>query len=105
MEPIENNVQQEILSMEQRLTDMEEKIDSIDTKLTQVVDAILGNPLTKAGGFINDIEVMKEEIKDLKRRVIDTEEFRKRIAWTVGIIVMLALVVQYLINVYTNIKR
>tara|TARA_R110000868_G_scaffold362028_3_gene624080 strand:+ start:2627 stop:2935 length:309 start_codon:yes stop_codon:yes gene_type:complete len=102
---MDTKFQQEIHSMEQRLTDMEEKMTSIDTKLTQVVDAILGNPLTKAGGFINDIEVMKSEIGDLKRRVIDNEEFRKRIGWTVGIIVVMALVAQYLINVYTNIKR
>jgi len=36
----EEQVKSELKSMDQRLYDMEEKIVSIDTKLTQVVDAI-----------------------------------------------------------------
>ena len=34
---------QELKNMDHRLDEMEEKMTSIDAKLTQVVDAILGN--------------------------------------------------------------
>ena len=54
-----------------RLFELEERIASIDTKLTQVVDAILGNPLTKTGGFINDIQTLKIKMEELE----DFEEF------------------------------
>ena len=41
----------ELKAMDLRLTEMEEKIDAIDNKLTQVIDAILGNRLTKTGDY------------------------------------------------------
>ena len=47
----QQQINNELKSMDQRLYDLEEKMSSIDGKLTQVVDAILGNPLTKSGGF------------------------------------------------------
>lgn len=102
---MEHDFQQELHAMEQRLTDMEEKINSIDTKLTQVVDAILGNPLTKAGGFITDIETMKAKVAELERAAQSHIDFRKRISWTVGIILTLGLILQYAINIYVNLKK
>lgn len=84
---------------------MEEKMDSIDTKLTQVVDAILGNPLTKTGGFIHDIEVLKGKIEGLEKKQEVQDEFRKRISWTIGIILAVAIIVQYAVNVYSNVSK
>lgn len=101
----EEQVKSELKSMDQRLYDMEEKISSIDTKLTQVVDAILGNPLTKAGGFIKDVELMKKQIKLLEAKIEKQEEFKKQITWTIGIIVAVALIIQYFTNVYSNVKQ
>jgi hydrogenase maturation factor len=49
----EQHVEKVMKSMDQRLEDLEGKITSIDTKLSQVVDAILGNPLTNDGGVVN----------------------------------------------------
>ena len=101
----EKSVGDKLKSMENRLSDLEEKMTSIDTKLTQVVDAILGNPLTRTGGFIDDIDVLKKEIKDLKDKEQKNEEFRKKFMWTVGIIVTLAVIAQFLINIYANLKK
>lgn len=94
----------EIQAMEVRLSDMEEKIDGIDKKLTQVVDAILGNPLTKQGGFVHDIEVINDRIQKLEKSQAKLEDFKKRVYWTVGIAVGIVLFFQYITSIYQNIK-
>jgi hypothetical protein len=95
----------EIRSMELRLDDLEQKIDMINIKVTQVVDAILGNPLTKVGGLMQDIDTMKNKISELERKQVEIEDFKKRVYWTVGIVVAAALIVQYITNVYVNVKK
>jgi uncharacterized coiled-coil protein SlyX len=100
----EEQVEKELKSMDQRLYDLEEKMTSIDGKLTQVVDAILGNALTKTGGFVADITELKDRIKDLETKLQKQEEFKKRFTWTIGIIVVVAAIVQYLANIYNKIK-
>jgi seryl-tRNA synthetase len=97
-------VKSELSQMEQRLTEMEEKIDNIDKKLNQVVDAILGNSLTKSGGFMQEMEKIKEKIYLLERKQDKMDDFKKRIVWTIGIIVAAAMVIQYIIKVYSEIK-
>ena len=82
----EQQVKEELKSMDQRLYDMEEKIGSIDTKLTQVVDAILGNPLTKTGGFINNMETLESKIAKLEKQVEKHEDFKKKVYWARGIL-------------------
>jgi len=100
----EQQVEKELKSMDQRLYDLEEKMTSIDTKLTQVVDAILGNALTKTGGFVADIHDLKERIKELETKLQKQEEFKKRFTWTVGIIIGVGVVLQYLSTIYKNVK-
>jgi hypothetical protein len=81
-QPFEQQVEKELKSMDQRLYDLEEKMTSIDTKLTQVVDAILGNALTKSGGFVKDIDDLKDKIKDYYVQDYDTFfNERKIIEW------------------------
>ena len=97
-------IKTELAAMDQRLTELEEKIDSIDTKLTQVIDAILGNRLTKTGGFMNDIEIIKSTIDVLEKKQARYDDFKKKITWTIGIIVALGLFIEYLTKVYSNVK-
>lgn len=99
----EDQIKKELKSMDQRLYELEEKMTSIDTKLSQVVDAILGNPLTKSGGFIKDIEIMKEKIQELENKIQAQEEFKKKITWTVAIVVTVALILEYFVNIYSSI--
>jgi len=100
----EQQVEKELKSMDQRLYDLEEKMTSIDTKLTQVVDAILGNALTKTGGFVADITELKNKIKDLEDKIEKQEEFKKKFTWTVGLILGLGILLQYLSTLYRNLK-
>jgi len=101
-ELLENKINSELSSMDKRLSDLEDKITSIDSKLTQVVDAILGNSLTKEGGLLNDIVELKAEIIILKEKVRKQEEFRNRVGWTIGIIIALGLFAQFLSRIYTD---
>ncbi len=94
----------ELNNMDHRLTELEEKIDSIDEKLTQVIDAILGNKLTKTGGFSKDLENLKEKISVIERKQEKHDEFKKRITWTIGIIVAIGMLIQYITTVYSNVK-
>jgi len=97
-------IKDELQSMELRLSDMEDKLDKLDVKLTQVVDAILGNPLTKQGGFVNEIDVLKEKIISLEKKVEKQEEFKKKVYWVAGIIVFLVMAMQIITNIYSNVK-
>ena len=99
----EEQIKKELKNMDQRLYELEEKMTSIDTKLSQVVDAILGNPLTKSGGFIKDIEIMKEKIQELENKIESQEEFKKKITWTFAIVVTVALILEYFVNIYSSI--
>jgi tetrahydromethanopterin S-methyltransferase subunit G len=100
----QQQINNELKSMDQRLHDLEEKMISIDGKLTQVVDAILGNALTKTGGFIDDIEELKLKIKELENKIQKQEEFKKKITWTIGIILAIAAVIQYIANLLSKIN-
>lgn len=98
----QQQINKELKSMDQRLYDLEEKMTSIDSKLTQVVDAILGNPLTKAGGFAEDMTAMKKKIEMLEKKVEKQEEFKNRIAWTTGIVVTALLLIDQLGRIYNT---
>ncbi|MCI4435852.1 MAG: hypothetical protein JHC33_03470 [Ignisphaera sp.] len=102
---IEKQIEKELKSMDQRLYDLEEKMTSIDTKLTQVVDAILGNALTKAGGFVADITELKAKIKTLEAKLEKQETFKNKVLWTVGVMVAMGVVLQYVASIYYNITR
>jgi hypothetical protein len=100
----EEVIKNELRNMELRLDDLEQKIDMINTKVTQVVDAILGNPLTKVGGLMQDIEHMKEKLAKVEKKQIEYDDFKKRVYWTIGIIVGFVMVFQYIASIYSSIK-
>lgn len=102
IEVYQEKINNELKSMDQRLHELEEKMSSIDGKLTQVVDAILGNPLTKAGGFVEEIKLLKTKIDTLEEKVEKQEEFKKRIAWTVGIVVGALLLIDQIGRILSN---
>lgn len=101
---MDQDFKSELSQMEHRLTEMEEKIDGIDSKLTQVIDAILGNRLTKTGGFMHDIEVLKEKIVTLEKKQEKDDEFKKRLVWTISIVIAIGVAIQYFLDLYSHVK-
>jgi len=97
-------IKDELTQMDARLTEMEEKITSIDTKLTQVVDAILGNPLTRTGGFIDNMKSMEQRLENVEKKQVAFEDFKKKLLWTLGIVVSLGLLLEYLTKIYVTLK-
>lgn len=104
-EYFEESVKEELKSMDQRLYDLEEKMNSIDNKLTQVIEAIMGNPLTKSGGVVTSIELLEGKIKELEQKVQKQEEFKKKLSWTVGLLLAAAMIVQYFLDIYSHVKK
>ena len=89
----EQSYKDELKCMDNRLIEMEDKID-----------AILGNPLTKTGGFMHDIDIIKLQIQELERKQLRYEEFKKKITWAIGVIVAIGAIVQYITSIYANVK-
>lgn len=104
-EYFEESVKEELKSMDQRLYDLEEKMNSIDNKLTQVIEAIMGNPLTKSGGVVTSIELLEAKIRELEQKVQKQEEFKKKLSWTVGLLLAAAMIVQYFLDIYSHVKK
>ena len=98
-------IKDELLNMDLRLSEMEDKLDKLDIKLTQVVDAILGNPLTKQGGLIEEMNILKVKILELEKKQQRYESFKNKVSWTVGLIMGGAMLIQYMITIYSSIKR
>lgn len=98
------NLALEVRDMESRLTDIEEKLDHMNIKLNQVVDALLGNPLTNSGGFKHDMETLTQRISYLEKKQREFDEFKKRFYWTIGIIVATGLLVEFMVSLYTKVK-
>jgi len=105
MENSTETLKEELKSMELRLSDMEDKLDKLDSKLTQVVDAILGNPLTKTGGLVEELKIMKVKIEELEKKQMRYETFKNKVSWTVGLIMGGAMLLQYIVYIYSSIKK
>lgn len=61
-------------TMESKLDDVESKIDLMDKKLNQVIEALIGNQLTKSSGLV-------EDLKEVKDKVDHQEQSIKKVKW------------------------
>lgn len=61
-------------TMESKLDDVESKIDLMDKKLNQVIEALIGNQLTKSSGLV-------EDFKEVKGKVEKQEQSIKKVKW------------------------
>ena len=80
-----------LTTMENKLNDVESKLDSLDKKMSQVIDALIGNKLTKSNGLADDIR----EIGDLADK---HEEIIKRAKWLWIGIVSVSTIIGFLLK-------
>ena len=74
-------------------------------KLNQVVDAIVGNPLTKTGGFMQKLENLEQRVQDVERRQLDYDDFKKKVYWGIAGVIGVGIVIEFLTNVYANVAK
>lgn len=87
------------MTTNKRLSHLEEQLKSMDKKLSTVVEALVGNDLTKQGGVIAQIAVLEERIKILEKNLEQEKEFRKKIIYGLTTITALFTAITY---IFTN---
>lgn len=102
---MEIDFQAELKKMEDRLEELEVKIDSIDSKLSRVMDALVGNPILKSDGLVNRIDKYDKEFERIEKEIGELKEFKKKILYGVAAIVGVGLIIESFIRVYANLKK
>lgn len=92
------DLQLKLENMEDRLDELEIKIDSIDSKLCTVIDALVGNKILKSDGLVSRLEKFEKELQELK-------EFKNKILYGVAAIVSIGIVLDFLLKTYLNLKK
>jgi chromosome segregation ATPase len=92
------DIQQEIQRMEERLNEVEAKLDSIDQKVSRMYNALVGDDVLKTQGLVSRIERTESAVRELK-------EFKRRIMYGVAGIVALGLLADFLIRLFTNLQK
>ena len=92
------NIQEEIIRMEERLNDVEAKLDSIDQKVSRMYNALVGDDILKTQGLVSRIEKTESAVRELK-------EFKRKIMYGVAGIVALGLLADFLIRLFTNLQK
>jgi hypothetical protein len=92
------DLQLKLGKMEERLDELEVKIDLIDAKLSTVIDALVGNKILKSDGLVSRLEKFEKELQELK-------EFKNKILYGVAAIVSLGIALDFLLKTYLNLKK
>lgn len=102
---MEDLFQSELKRMENRLDELEVKIDSIDSKLSRVMDALVGNPILKSDGLVGKFDKYDTELKRMETEISELKDFKKRILYGVAAIVSVGLILDAFIRAYANLKK
>jgi len=92
------DLQLKLGKMEERLDELEVKIDLIDSKLSTVIDALVGNKILKSDGLVSRLEKFEKELTELK-------EFKNKILYGVAAIVSVGIFLDFLLKTYLNLKK
>lgn len=92
------DLQLKLGKMEERLDELEVKIDLIDAKLSTVIDALVGNKILKSDGLVSRLEKFEKELQELK-------EFKNKILYGVAAIVGLGIALDFFLKAYLNLKK
>ena len=82
-------------TMEDQLEELKSQIQEINNKTNQLLDALVGNPISQAKGLAS-------EFKEIKKKVYEHEEVLKQVKWFwAGVLVVgtiLAVVINFLLQ-------
>jgi hypothetical protein len=85
-------MEKRLTTMEDKLNDVESKLDALDGKMSQVIDAIIGNKLTKSNGLADDVR----EIGELADK---HEEIIKRAKWLWIGVVSVSTIIGFILKI------
>ena len=92
-------MEQRLINVEDKLEKLETKIDSMDDKLNQVITALVGNKLTKSNGLSQDVD-------DIKTKVNQHEETIKKAKYFwLGVVALgslIGIIINYIFRIFFN---
>lgn len=92
----DSDFEKDSMTTNTRLSHLEKQLNSMDQKLSKVVDALVGNDLTKQGGVIAQIAILEERIRVLEEDLEKEKEFRKKITYGIGAIVTIFTTITFI---------
>jgi len=92
------DLQLKLSKMEERLDELEVKIDLIDAKLSTVIDALVGNKILMSDGLVSRLAKFEKELQELK-------DFKNKILYGVAAIVGVGVFLDFLLKTYLNLKK
>jgi chromosome segregation ATPase len=78
-------------TMEDQLEELKSQIQELNNKTNQLLDALVGNPISQAKGLAT-------EFKEIKKKVYEHEELLKRLKWFWGGVLVLGTILAVVIN-------
>lgn len=105
--------------MEDRLREMEVRIESVNDNVELILGAIRGNKITGDGGMVQDMKNLEHQIenldvkvsermKNLEERLKPVETYVARMSWTVVIVIFIGSLVGGVIGLvfaYLSLKK
>ena len=91
--------------MEQWQQQIQETVKSMEGKLTELYTAIVGNSLTKEGGFNQFFEDHEKRIKDLEKNERESNNFNKKILVIWGTLCTIGAIIYALADLYLKSKK
>ena len=91
-------IEYKISEIEDNLSSMKQEMTELNTKVSQLVDALIGNPLSTSDG-------LNEEFKRLKKKVYEHDEIVKKVKWSwwwiASIGTGIAILIQIILKIFS----
>ena len=100
----ETELNKKLQGLEQRICEFEKQMGGVDDKVTQILDAISGNPITKQGGITRSIYLLDNQVKHLEQRIQKQEYYVQRVMWITGFVITMIFSLEYFIKLYNTIN-
>lgn len=75
--------------LKEQFTHVEGKVEELSDKVTLILQAITGNPLTHDGGIVKDMKDQNERLKGIEKRLEAVEDFKNTLSAKITTIVFI----------------